>query len=396
MDDIKVKVITLLQKTQLSPDERLWLLDYIENSDTEELRSLLKMKFDSEHRFFVRKSHPEASEILKTIHQKLNFEEQQSLPIAPILLWKKKLAIAASIIGFALAGTYFLVKYNANLAAKSGNYTANSLANIRPGKNMAFLTLGNGSTISLNNAKNGSIAQQGNASVIKKNGKLSYKSLTVAADTAVVYNSLSTPRGAQYQVELPDGTHVWLNAASTLRYPTAFNGKQRVVEVSGEAYFEVAKNKEKPFIVKVDSSQIRVLGTHFNVMAYADEQSVRTSLFEGSVKFTHNNQTSLLKPGEQSQLTKGGKLSVVNDIDLDNEIAWKNGLFHFENANIETVMRQLSRWYDIDVDFKGKKTDELFFVEMPENSNLADVLKVLEITGHIKFQMEGRRLTIMP
>jgi transmembrane sensor len=393
MDDIKVKVIALLQKTQLSSDERRWLLNYIENSDTKELRELLKMKFDSKHWFFVKKNHPEANEILQSIHQKLNFQEKQA--VSPILLWRPKLAMAASIIGFALVGTYFLLKYTTKRSSETDNYTATSLANILPGKNIAYLTLGNGATILLDNSKNGSIARQGKSRIIKTNNKVAYQTVE-SGEGSVVFNSLSTPRGAQYQVELPDGTHVWLNAASTLRYPTSFTGKFRVVEVTGEAYFEVAKNKEKPFIVKVDSAEIRVLGTHFNVMAYVDEQSVKTSLFEGSVKFTRYNQTSLLKPGEQSQLSKTGKLSVVNNIDINNEIAWKNGLFHFENADIETVMRQLSRWYNIDVDFKGKKTDDLFFVEMPESSNLADVLKVLEITGHIKFEMEGRRLTIMP
>jgi len=392
MDDIKVKVITLLQKVQLTEEERLWLLNYIENADSNELRDVLKMKFDMEHRFFGRRHHPEANEILKSIHQKLNFEEE--VKVVPVFPFHKKLAVAASVIGLVFASGYFILKYAGNYS-KNQKYSAHNLANISPGRNIAYLTLGNGAKIILSNAKNGAIAKQGSASVIKINGKLAYQN-QATKDTTVVYNSLSTPRGGQYQVELPDGTHVWLNAASTLRYPTAFTGKLRVVEVTGEAYFEVAKNKEKPFIVKVDSSEVRVLGTHFDVMAYRDEQSVKTSLFEGSVQFTHLSQSSLLKPGQQLQLTKSGRLSVVDNLDLDNEIAWKNGLFHFENADIETVMRQLSRWYDIDVDFKGKKTDDLFFVEMPESSNLADVLKVLEITGHIKFQIEGRRLTIMP
>lgn len=393
MDDIKVKVITLLQKVQLTEEERSWLLDYIENAGTNELREVLKMKFDMEHRFFGRRHHPEANEILKSIHQKLNFEEEE-IKAAPIFPLRKKLAIAASVIGITFAGTYFILKYSGN-SSKNQKYSAHNLVNISPGKNIAYLTLGNGTKIILSNTRNGTIAKQGSANIIKLNGKLAYQSLA-AKDTAVVYNSLSTPRGGQYQVELPDGTHVWLNAASTLRYPTAFTGKLRVVEVTGEAYFEVAKNKEKPFIVKVDSSEVRVLGTHFDVMAYRDERSVKTSLFEGSVQFIHHSQTSLLKPGQQLQLTKSGKQSVIDNLDLDNEIAWKNGLFHFENADIETVTRQLSRWYDIDIYFKGKKTDDLFFVEMPESSNLADVLKVLEITGHIKFQIEGRRLTIMP
>jgi ferric-dicitrate binding protein FerR (iron transport regulator) len=189
---------------------------------------------------------------------------------------------------------------------------------------------------------------------------------------------------------------VWLNAASSLHFPTAFAGKERRVEITGEAYFEVAVNKTMPFIVSIQGAEIQVLGTHFNVMAYKDEAMLNTTLLEGSIKFVKGNSNSLLKPGQQSQLAKSGAIKVVNNVNVEEVIAWKNGNFHLEDADLNTVMRQISRWYDVEIVYPDKVTNELYYLEMPRSSTLADILKVLELAGNIHFQIDGSKVIVLP
>jgi transmembrane sensor len=307
-----------------------------------------------------------------------------------------RIAAAASIIGLILLGTFFWFNRDEQREVSQTEVRKNGYKNdVLPGGDKAILTLADGSTIVLDDAQNGALTQQGNTKVIKLGGKLAYDPAG-SGSTEVVYNTISTPRGGQYQIELPDGSQVWLNAASSLRFPTAFAGKERRVEISGEAYFEVAKNRSMPFVVRVNGAEVQVLGTHFNVMAYQEEDVVKTTLLEGAVQFVSGNSTSLLKPGQQSQLTKEGKVKVVSGIDVDEVMAWKNGMFHFENVDIETIMQQLSRWYDVEVVFKSKNTREQFVVEMPRSSKLSDVLRVLELTGDIKFEIEGKKVIVSP
>ncbi len=312
-----------------------------------------------------------------------------------------KIAAAASIIGLIVLGTYQLFNKGTNkkfakLEIKNRNYKNN----LPSGTNKAVLTLADGSTIVLDDAKNGALAQQGNTQVIKIDGKLDYN-FNGSASKEVLYNTISTPRGGQYRVELPDGSMVWLNAASSLRFPTAFSGKERRVEITGEAYFEVAPLTPKggqgkiPFTVKVNGAEVRVMGTRFDVMAYDDEAIVKTTLLEGSVKFVKNNISSMLSPGQQSQLSKDGRVKIINDIDADKVIAWKNGIFNFQGADVGAVARQLSRWYDVDV-VCNKKIDDLFYAEIPRSTRLADVLKALELTGKVHFKIEGQRIVVMP
>jgi ferric-dicitrate binding protein FerR (iron transport regulator) len=306
-----------------------------------------------------------------------------------------RIAAAASIIGLLLLGTFFWFNRDeqrgvAQMETRKKGYKNDVL----PGGNKALLTLADGSTIVLDDAQNGTLTEQGATKVIKLGGKLAYDPAD-AGSTEIVYNTISTPRGGQYQIELPDGSQVWLNAASSVRFPTAFAGKERRVEITGEAYFEVAKNKAMPFIVSINGAEVQVLGTHFNVAAYEEEQAVKTTLLEGSVRFVSGNNACILKPGQQSQLTKEGHMRVVSGVDVDEVMAWKNGMFYFESADIETVMRQLARWYDVEVVFKGKDTKEQFIVEMPRSSKLSDVLRVLEVTGNLKFDIEGKKVIVM-
>lgn len=262
-----------------------------------------------------------------------------------------------------------------------------------PGGNKAVLTLADGTVIALDDAKEGSLAQQGNTQIIKLDGKLTYTE-TGKAGAAVLYNTLSTPRGGQYQVTLPDGSAVWLNAESSLRFPAQFSGDERRVSVTGEAYFEVAKNAAQPFLVEVGSATVKVLGTHFNINGYADEGSIKTTLLEGAVEVNSADRRTVLRPGQQARLQPNGDVALANAVDVDNVIAWKNGQFQFENADIETVGRQLSRWYDVEVAYNRKITERFYF-EMPRSSSLRDVLKVLELAGNLKFKLEGKNLVVL-
>jgi ferric-dicitrate binding protein FerR (iron transport regulator) len=211
-----------------------------------------------------------------------------------------------------------------------------------------------------------------------------------------LYNTISTPKGGQYQVTLSDGSKVWLNAASSLRFPATFSGKERKVELTGEGYFEVAHNKKMPFHVTVNDLDVEVLGTHFNINAYADESAIKTTLLEGSVKVVKGNETKIIEPGEQASVTTSeDEINVKQQVDLEQVVAWKNGIFQFERADIESVMRQISRWYDIDVDYHGR-VSEHFGGTISRDVNISDVLKMLEMTGGVNFKIDGKKVIVMP
>lgn len=242
---------------------------------------------------------------------------------------------------------------------------------------------------------------QNNAEVAMKDGQLVYTKAggnNQVAKTAITYNTMATPRGRQFQMKLPDGTEVWLNAGSSLKYPTAFIGKERRVEITGEAYFEVAKNPNMPFRVAInDHTDVEVLGTHFNVNAYNDESSINTTLLEGIVKVHFNSQDQLLKPGQQSQVfNTTDKVKLVSDADVNAAVAWKNGSFSFNNATLTDLMRQLSRWYDIDVEYKGAIPADTFSGEIDRTLTLDQVLKGLTKT-RIHYVIENNhKLIILP
>ncbi len=284
---------------------------------------------------------------------------------------------------------------------------------IPPGGNKAVLTLADGSRIALNDAGHGVIAQQAGFKISKTaDGQLVYEMSTAASGNSGIgksgMNTISTPRGGQFQVVLPDGTRVWLNAASTIKYPTPFDGKGRVVELSGEAYFEVAKLDLKnkagrvPFTVKINTTsgnggEVQVLGTHFNVMAYEDERKVNTTLLEGSVKFSKGRESRLLKPGQQSRTAIGADphISVIDDVYMAEVLAWKNDEFEFNNVDIETILRQIARWYDVEVVVEGQLSSENFRGKISRNEPISQVLKVLKLNG-INLKMEGRKIIVKP
>ncbi|MDR3711502.1 MAG: FecR domain-containing protein [Puia sp.] len=268
---------------------------------------------------------------------------------------------------------------------------------IAPGGNKAVLTLSNGKKIILDTAQNGAISEQGNSRVLKlADGQLAYnKNDSAPADVEISYNTLTTPRGGQYTLMLPDGTRVWLNASSSLTYPTNFTPEERKVEITGEAYFEVAKNSASPFVVKVKNAEVQVLGTSFNIMAYSDEAAVRTTLVEGAVKMSQGNSSLLLKPGEEGRLSPDGGIKLIRDADTEEAVAWKNNLFSFNDDDIHTVMRQIARWYDVDIVYEGKVPDH-FNGNISRAVNVSEVFKMLQLTGRVHFHIEGKQIVVNP
>jgi len=325
-------------------------------------------------------------------------EEDPEWQGAPVrrMNWKRYL-VAASLVGVAVVGAlvYVRSRRDAGVVATSAPIASRLKNDVAPGGNKAVLTLSDGTTVVLDKAGKGAIANQGAAQVTKLgDGKLAYNILT-EKPTELAYNTLTTPAAGQFQVLLPDGSKVWLNNASSLRYPVAFAGKDREVELKGEAYFEIAPNSRQPFKVKVDDMLVDVLGTSFNISAYADENTIKTTLLTGAVRVSKGDAEKLLKPNEQVQLNETGKLSVVDDVDVDGVVAWKSGLFHFDRADIRTVMRVLARWYDLDVRYEGPVTSHEFGGFIEKGLNLSQVLEILQ-KNQVHFDLDGRKLTVRP
>jgi ferric-dicitrate binding protein FerR (iron transport regulator) len=305
-------------------------------------------------------------------------------------------AAAASFIIVASATSLYWFKFrHAYSIATTNFHPVAPSTDIKPGGNKAILTLADGRKIDLGTTANGLVADQGSTKVAKlSDGQLVYKKTVGEKPPSIAYNSLSTPKAGQFELLLPDGTRVWLNNASTIRYPVAFTGPDRTVELAGEAYFEVAKDAAHPFRVKVQTgATVDVLGTSFNIMAYSDEPTERTTLIDGSIRITENNQSALLKPAEQTALDPHGTLNVIPNVNVQEVIAWKNGYFHFDHASLQTTMRQLARWYDIDVVYQGQIPDHEYQGRIQRDLLLSDVLKNLE-SDQIHFKLEGRKLIV--
>ncbi|AEV99801.1 hypothetical protein A4D02_26050 [Niastella koreensis] len=326
--------------------------------------------------------------------------------------WKWVAAAAAIVLALGLGGFWFMNRLTKQPVADNENPVQQPVGDVLPGGNKAVLTLANGTAIVLDSAQNGILSQQGNVSIIKKrNGEVAYKPVG-GKDLAVTWNMLATPKGGQYQLVLPDGSKVWLNAASSIRYPVAFTGNERNVELTGEAYFEVAKNPAMPFKVIIPSStkagrsMIEVLGTHFNVSAYNDEEATKTTLLEGKVRIvsgewaagngrsTGKKQEALLQPGQQAQLFTSGQLKKIDDADIELAMAWKNGFTAFKRADIKSIMRQVARWYNVEVVYEGTIPQRSFTGGISRDARLSELLHLLEVSK-VNFRIEGNRLVVM-
>lgn len=357
-----------------------------------ELRSLILSSFENneaankdEHLLKLA-----TNKVFSSIKEQMSAAKTKAVP----LYQKTWFRVAASVLFILSASAYFIFKgqqpEKITLATREQRFKND----VMPGGNKALLTLGNGNTIILDSAVNGTLSQQGSTTIIKlDNGQLAYN--TDGKTTEVLYNTISTPRGGQYQVTLADGTKVWLNAASSLRFPAAFMGKERKVEITGEVYFEVAKNAAMPFTVQVKDMEIEVLGTHFNMNAYDEEALIKTTLLEGSVKVKSGSSSSLLQPGQQAQLGKDRRLNIKPDADIEETMAWKNGRFMFKGADIKTIMNQVARWYDVDINYQGNISD-IFVADIAKDIPVSKLLILLEQTERVHFLIEGKKITVIP
>ncbi|GGH01432.1 FecR family protein [Mucilaginibacter phyllosphaerae] len=305
------------------------------------------------------------------------------------VLWPR-IAIAASILLFLSIGTYtlFMRPFTVQQAAQ------NQLNDIQAGGNKALLTLANGQKVVLTDARNGLLSNQNDVSIIKTaDGRVMYKKDTVTDNRVAAYNTITTPRGGQYQLTLADGTKVWLNSGSSLKYPAYFTGRERSVELTGEAYFEVAHNRAMPFRVASGVQTVQVLGTHFNINAYTDEPALKTTLLEGSVSITSNHRQTLLKPGQQATLAH--QKFIVNETDIDDAVAWKNGMFQFSDESLESIMRKIARWYDVDIEYTNDAIKSLPLTGVITHySNITKVLGMLKRTKQVDFKIDGRKIIV--
>lgn len=299
--------------------------------------------------------------------------------------------LAAAAVSAVLALGAWLYSTNSSSVTPAVKTTAATTAPvITPGSNKAVLVLGDGTQILLDSTGNGNLSSAGNTTIVKVNGQLSYNN---GENPEAAFNTLVTPKGGQYQVVLADGTTVWMNAASSLRYPTAFIGAEREVELQGEAYFEVAKNQAKPFKVKVNGMEVQVLGTHFNIMAYQNEAVVKTTLLEGAVNVKEGGNAVLLKPGQQALRTQNAPIKVISDVDTEEAVAWKNGYFKFNSDGLDVVLRQIERWYDVTVSNEGPRSGRKFSGKISRTSDIKDVLKVLELSK-VTYRIEGKKIVV--
>jgi transmembrane sensor len=392
-----------------TPEEKEELMRLLQESSNDETVQQVIDKMIAERRVTHEMPEKTAQAVLQAIFEaeETPVVTMETTPVRRMSYWR--ITAAAVVLLMVTTGGLLWMNYNSKTQV-----AVNIKNDVAPGGNKAVLTLADGSIIVLDNEKNGVVAQEGNAKVVKlKNGQLVYaKADKQSADenAPVAYNTLSTPKGGQYNIELPDGSKVWLNAASSITYPTAFDSKERKVQVTGEAYFEIAKlasvkdGKRIPFVVDIknkangrDRGQVQVLGTHFNINAYDDEETVKTTLLEGSVKISAigNRQSAILKPGEQISVSQSSQLSQPISVETDKVMAWKNGVFHFENADIKTVMRQVSRWYDVEVVYKRSlDNDDPLFFEVTRNTNLSDVLRVLNLAGGARYTIQDKKIIV--
>ncbi|MEP7259505.1 MAG: FecR domain-containing protein [Flavitalea sp.] len=396
------ELIGLLKKQmsdQLSPADRTALMAFItlqENKTavTKALETMM-MGHSGDKAFDDERFRPLLRQILDADHASL----EEDLPFIPNNAVSRSFSgyrwfryAAAVLLIFGIGAAVFMYTKPAPLDISKQQPAPVKQAPVAPGTNKAMLTLSNGQQVELTEG-NGTVNDAG-VNIKKINGALIYGSAN-SASIAVAYNTMTTPRGGQYQLTLPDGTKVWLNAASSLRYPTMFTGKERKVTVTGEAYFEVAKNAGMPFTVVSGNQEITVLGTHFNNNAYEDEASMKTTLLEGSVKVKHGASVVTIVPGQQSIIQEGVGDILVSETDIQQAVAWKNGFFSFSNADIKTIMRQLSRWYNVDVIYESNVPKVEFSGEIGRSLTLDELLGILKDT-RIHYRIEGRKLVIMP
>lgn len=393
MHDFSTRLAYLFQKYysgDASAEETDELMALIRKAqDDQQLSGLLKDAWENAAKrpgFF---SQDESNTIFSNILEQTADGDEDIEPLRRWYWWRY--AAAAILV---LVGLGALYKFNTESITQPKIASTELVNDVEPGGNRATLTLADGSTILLDSASNGVLATQAGARISKNSdGQLTYDAQNngAAADPNQV-NMLSTPKGGQYQITLPDGSKVWLNSSSSIRFPASFADNERSVAITGEVYFEVKKDKRRPFRVHFQDNEIEVLGTSFNVMAYQDEPSSRTTLIEGSVSLTNSNNRKKLTPGEQAAINGNGNIKTTQ-VDVDEVIAWKKGLFYFRDESIEQVMKKASRWYDIQVEYQGSIPLRQFTGKVSMDVNISELLNMLSYAG-VNCKLENKKVII--
>lgn len=391
---------------KISRSEFEYLLKNIKShTDLFDLTPVLKDKWDEPFEISP-EDRNEWDAKFETMMQKVEPGESPVI-IPPKSRFRKMYRLAAASVIFIMVCTvsYFLFfginkqeKKSSHKLAKTGR------VDLAPGSNGAVLTLSDGRQIVLDSAGNGTLAIESNTDIIKKGGQVIYHTSGADDNMPVAYNTMSTPKGKEYQLVLPDGSRVWLNAASSITFPTSFTGKERKVAITGEAYFEVMPINMKngkgtvPFIVTInpashENTDIEVLGTHFNVNAYPDEEAIKTTLIEGAVRVRKGLESSVITPGQQAQMINNGGIKLIKNANVEEAIAWKNGRFDFDNMKIEMIMRQVARWYNVDIVYEAE-INERYTVNILRNIPVSNLLKYLEMSGGIRFEIDENKIIV--
>jgi transmembrane sensor len=395
---------------ELTPEDKILLAEMIREPQYEQVLDRFAREIMLSDEFTGLESPRIKAGILENLEVRMKLLEDQRMTgqrmplrrgrIVPVMRYA-----AAAMIGLLMLGGGYLLwhHYSDNRRMAKLGQVAHAVI---PGHNGAILTLSNGSQIVLDSIHKGIVTEEGKAKIVKGEGGLAYQD--GAVENQILYNTLSTPRGRQYQLTLADGTRVWLNAGSSIRFPTSFPGNVREVSITGEVYLEVAQNAGKPFTITTGGMKVEVLGTSLDINAYPDEENHKATLLEGKIRVSGNVKGGekedvsgegsgiILKPGQQAQLSKGDELKIIDNVDPGEVLAWKNGFFQFNGASIQTIMHELSRWYDVEVVYDGVIPKHSFVGRMGRDYNLSEVLTVLGTSGDVHFRIEGRRIIVRP
>nr|WP_199081764.1 FecR family protein [Pedobacter sp. ASV19] len=413
MEDIKQHIRNLLQAEAWTEQDKLWVREYLDKEDLSEMRAVALEEYSNDLLSLTKALDEKLSvRLLDHLHQRLQIKQAKRKTLWP------RIAAAAAILLVVGLGVFFYTQRHVEGSGATRDLLAND---IKPGGNKAYLVLSNGKRVSLTDAANGELAKEAGVEITKTaDGQVIYTAR--ANSDGIKYsnalNTIETPRGGQYQVRLPDGSKVWLNAASRLIYPVSFNGRgQRVVELSGEAYFEIFKNKLQPFVVKSKNQEVTVLGTHFNINSYSDEPDTKTTLLEGSVSVRRLEGSAatrdlsyrrddvkggerfgevVLKPGQQSTIDRNRNFDIqVQEVqNLEAAVAWKNGTFMFTSEPIQVVMRKVARWYDVDVEYKTTPDTRKYTGAIARTENISHILALFERMGTVKFEIVGKKIIV--
>ncbi len=370
-------------------NEIIELADLVEESDDRILENLLKKHWNEPGHFFSVFNKSESRRILRQILERSKIKTSKLHVFGNILLRYAATVTMLLTIG---VGVYFLFFKQSQIVELATEQII-SPENVLPGGNKALLTLADGSILVLDDTETGTIARQANSNILKlSEGQVVYEA-SGRETPETIYNTITTPRGGQYQLVLPDGTKAYLNAASMVHFPVVFSGSERKVTIEGEVYFEVAQHLSQPFVVFANDVMIKALGTNFNVMSYSDESILETTLLSGSVSVKVSGSQVVIKPGQQARTDSYGKITVVDDFDVDQVLAWKDGWFRFSSNTLEEVMRQISRWYDLDVVYEGELPEKKYTGVVSRNSDLSQVIQMLESAG-ISFSIINNTITV--